>query len=133
MSSWWNLFRHSHMSSNTSKIRKIQLQMYHRKCMFFLTLWILDSKDLSMWKNYTIMILISVIFVSNMNLKQLMDFLGTMNFLFKDKILFVSNCLMHELLASEAHGGRLLWHFGITKTIEVLYEHFYWPNIKRDA
>jgi hypothetical protein len=24
-------------------------------------------------------------------------------------------------------------HFGITKTLEVLHEHFYWPNMKRDV
>ena len=24
-------------------------------------------------------------------------------------------------------------HFGITKTLKVLHEHFYWPNMKRDV
>jgi hypothetical protein len=33
----------------------------------------------------------------------------------------------------EAHGGGLMGHFGITKTLEVLHEHFYWPNMKRDV
>jgi hypothetical protein len=35
------------------------------------------------------------------------------------------NCLMHELLVRETHGGELLEHFGITKTLEILHEHFY--------
>jgi hypothetical protein len=39
---------------------------------------------------------------------------------------------MHELLVTEAHSGRLMGHFGIIKTLEVLHEYFYWPNMKRD-
>ena len=40
------------------------------------------------------------------------------------------NCFLRELLVREAH---LLGHFGITKNLEVLHEHFYWPNMKRDV
>jgi len=39
---------------------------------------------------------------------------------------------MHELLVREAHGGGLMGHFEIAKTLNVLCEHFYWPNTKRD-
>jgi hypothetical protein len=30
---------------------------------------------------------------------------------------------MHELLVTEAHGGRLMGHFGIIKTLKVLHEY----------
>ena len=33
----------------------------------------------------------------------------------------------------EAHGGGLMGHFGISKTLETLKEHFYWPKMKRDV
>ena len=54
-------------------------------------------------------------------------------FLFKENKLCVPNCFLRELLVEEAHGGGLMWHFGISKTLDVLYEHFYWPNMKRDV
>ena len=40
---------------------------------------------------------------------------------------------IRELLVREAHGGGLMGHFGITKTLEVLHSHFYWPHMKRDV
>jgi len=53
-------------------------------------------------------------------------------FLFKENKLCVPNCSLRELLVREAYGGGLMRHFGITKTLKVLHEHFYWPNMKRD-
>ena len=38
---------------------------------------------------------------------------------------------MRKLLIREAHEGGLMGHFGIAKTLDVLYYHFYWPNIKK--
>jgi len=40
---------------------------------------------------------------------------------------------MRELLVCEAYGGRLMGHFGIVKTLDVLHEHFYWPKMKKDV
>jgi len=54
-------------------------------------------------------------------------------FLFKENKLCVPNCSLRELLVRKAHEGGLIGHFGITKTLEVLHEHFYWPNMKRDV
>ena len=51
-------------------------------------------------------------------------------FLFKYKRLYVLNCSMREL---QAHNGGLIWHFGITKTLEVLNGYSYSPNMKRDV
>ncbi|RVW46460.1 Transposon Ty3-I Gag-Pol polyprotein [Vitis vinifera] len=32
-----------------------------------------------------------------------------------------------------AHGGGLMGHFGVRKTLDVLHEHFFWPKMKRDV
>ena len=54
-------------------------------------------------------------------------------FLFRANRLCIPVCSMRELLVKEAHGGGLMGHFGIAKTIAVLHEHFYWPKMKRDV
>jgi len=54
-------------------------------------------------------------------------------FLFKDKRLCVPNYSLCKLPVREAHSGRLIAQFRITKTLEVLYEYFYWPNMKKDV
>jgi hypothetical protein len=54
-------------------------------------------------------------------------------FLFKENKLCVPNCSLRELLVREAHGCNLMGHFGIAKTLDVLHEYFYWPNMKRDV
>ena len=33
----------------------------------------------------------------------------------------------------ESHGGGLMGHFGVAKTLAILQEHFYWPHMKRDV
>ena len=40
---------------------------------------------------------------------------------------------MRELLVREAHGGGLIGHFGVRKTLDVLHEHFFLPKMKRDV
>ena len=35
---------------------------------------------------------------------------------------------MRELFVREAHEGRLIGHFEVVKTLDVLLEHFYWPT-----
>ncbi|KAF7839837.1 Transposon Ty3-G Gag-Pol polyprotein [Senna tora] len=46
-------------------------------------------------------------------------------FLFKENRICVPQCSLRELLVREAHGGGLMGHFGITKTLDVLHEHFF--------
>ncbi|XP_057469634.1 uncharacterized protein LOC130758701 [Actinidia eriantha] len=53
-------------------------------------------------------------------------------FLFRENKLCVPNCSVRELLVRESHGGGLMGHFGIAKTLAILQEHFYWPHMKRD-
>ena len=45
----------------------------------------------------------------------------------------VPNCSMCELLVHEAHGGGLMGHSGVRKTLEILHEHFFWPKMKKDV
>jgi hypothetical protein len=33
----------------------------------------------------------------------------------------------------ESHGGGLMGHFGVAKTLAILHGHFYWPHMKRDV
>ena len=46
-------------------------------------------------------------------------------YLFKEIKLCVPNCSMRELLVREAHGGGLMGHFGVKKTLDILHEHFF--------
>ena len=45
-------------------------------------------------------------------------------YLFKENKLCIPQCSMHELLVREAHGGGLMVHFRIKKTLDVLSEYF---------
>ena len=51
---------------------------------------------------------------------------------FKDK-LCIPACSMRELLVREAHGGGLMGHFGVAKTLPILQKHFYSPKMRRDV
>ena len=46
-------------------------------------------------------------------------------YLFRKNRLCVPNSSMRELLVRETHGGGLMGHFGVRKTLEVLYEPFF--------
>ena len=54
-------------------------------------------------------------------------------FLFRENRLCVPMCSLRELFTREAHGGGLMGHFGVTKTLGVLQDHFFWPHMKRDV
>ncbi|KAK1581185.1 hypothetical protein Q3G72_003854 [Acer saccharum] len=54
-------------------------------------------------------------------------------FLFRETKLCVPKSSLLELLVKEAHGGGLMGHFGIAKTLDILHEHFFWPHMKRDV
>lgn len=38
---------------------------------------------------------------------------------------------MCELLVHESLSGGLIGHLGVHKTLDVLFEHFYWPHIEK--
>jgi hypothetical protein len=46
-------------------------------------------------------------------------------YLFKENRLYVPASSLCGLFVCEAHGGGLISHFGVVKTLNVLYEHFY--------
>ena len=54
-------------------------------------------------------------------------------YLFRENRLCVPNSSMRKLLVREAHGGGLMGHFGVGKTLDMLHEHFFWPEMKRDV
>ena len=53
-------------------------------------------------------------------------------YLFRGKQLCILACSIRELLVRESHSGGLMGHFGVQKTLDMLSEHFYWPNMRRD-
>ncbi|PON73683.1 hypothetical protein PanWU01x14_055710 [Parasponia andersonii] len=63
----------------------------------------------------------------------LVSSIGMIDFCFK-RINYVCLCVfLHELLVREAHDGGLIGHFCVAKTLGVLYEHLFWPYMKRDV
>ncbi|KAG8489262.1 hypothetical protein CXB51_017318 [Gossypium anomalum] len=54
-------------------------------------------------------------------------------FLFKENRLCIPQGSIRELFVLEAHSGGLMGHFGISKTLSTLHEHFYWPQMRRDV
>jgi hypothetical protein len=66
-------------------------------------------------------------------LRLLGSFIDLMKYLFKESNLCVPLSSMCELLVHKAHGGGLMGHFGVVKTLDVLHEHFYWPKMKKDV
>jgi len=54
-------------------------------------------------------------------------------FLFKDKRLCIPYGSVRELILSKSHGGGLMGHFGVEKTLAMVIEHFFWPHLKKDV
>ena len=55
------------------------------------------------------------------------DYYRHEGFLFRKSKLCVPHSSLRELLVREAHGGGLMGHFGVAKTLGIIQEHFYWP------
>jgi hypothetical protein len=54
-----------------------------------------------------------------------------MDFCLKRVCLCVPLSSICEFLVCEAHEGRLMGHFGVVKTFDMLHEHFYWLKMKK--
>ncbi|KAG7568008.1 Integrase catalytic core [Arabidopsis thaliana x Arabidopsis arenosa] len=54
-------------------------------------------------------------------------------FLFYENRLCIPNSSLRDLLVREAHGGGLMGHFGVAKTLSIMQDHFFWPHMKRDV
>ncbi|KAL4366392.1 hypothetical protein GQ457_05G022230 [Hibiscus cannabinus] len=40
---------------------------------------------------------------------------------------------MRDIMLREAHEGGLMGHFGVTKTLQTLKDHLFWPKMRRDV
>ena len=54
-------------------------------------------------------------------------------FLFKWKRLCVPQGSLRQSLVREVHGGGLMGHFGVAKTLDTLQEHFFWPHMRKSV
>jgi hypothetical protein len=54
-------------------------------------------------------------------------------FLFRANKLCIPDCSVRPSLLQEAYAGGLMGHFGSKKTEQVLADHFFWPNMRRDV
>ncbi|XP_047978411.1 uncharacterized protein LOC125220295 [Salvia hispanica] len=52
-------------------------------------------------------------------------------YLYKENKLCIPNCSLRDLLIKESHLGGLMGHFGVSKTFDILSEHFSWPCMKK--
>ena len=57
--------------------------------------------------------------------------IDTMVFCFR-KINCEPVCSLCEMLVRESHGGGMMGHFGVKKTLEIMHEHFYGPRMKHN-
>nr|XP_027093640.1 uncharacterized protein LOC113714042 [Coffea arabica] len=54
-------------------------------------------------------------------------------FLFYLTKLCIPQGSIRDLLVHESHSGGLMEHFGVTKTLAMLQDHFSWPRMRRDV
>ncbi|RDX73451.1 Retrovirus-related Pol polyprotein from transposon 17.6, partial [Mucuna pruriens] len=59
------------------------------------------------------------------------DYFRHDGFLFKERRLCLSRSSIRDLLVKEAHKGALMAHFDKLKTYEILFEHFFWPYMRK--
>ena len=60
-------------------------------------------------------------------------FFITDGFLYYLDWLCIPKCSIRQLLVKESHSGGLMGHFEVAKTLSILQEHLYWPNMKKDV
>lgn len=61
------------------------------------------------------------------------EFVIQEGFLYKGTQLCVPQGSLREAIIREAHGGGLAGHFGRDKTLALVKENFYWPNLVKDV
>ncbi|KAK8979721.1 hypothetical protein V6N11_027756 [Hibiscus sabdariffa] len=54
-------------------------------------------------------------------------------YLFKENRICIPQGSMRDIMLREAHEGGLMGHFGVTKTLQTLKKHLFWPKMCRDV
>jgi hypothetical protein len=54
-------------------------------------------------------------------------------FLFQTNKICILACSIRQVLLQEAHAGGLSGHFGVKKTLDMLSNHFFWPDMRCDV
>ncbi|KAL4385250.1 hypothetical protein GQ457_15G015550 [Hibiscus cannabinus] len=54
-------------------------------------------------------------------------------YLFKENKISIPQGSMRDILLRESHEGELMGYFGVTKTLQILKEHLFWPKMRRDV
>ena len=62
-----------------------------------------------------------------------LDFIIQDGILFKGSQLCIPRSSMRENLIKEKHSGGMAGHFGRDKTIAIISEHYYWPQLSQDV
>jgi hypothetical protein len=62
-----------------------------------------------------------------------MDFIIQEGMLFKGSQLCILKSSMREKPIKEKHNGGVAGHFGLDKTITIISEHYYWPQLSQDV
>lgn len=62
-----------------------------------------------------------------------LDFIIQEGMLFKGSQLCILRSSMRENLIKEKHSGGMARHFGRDKTIAIISEHYYWPQLLQDV
>lgn len=61
------------------------------------------------------------------------DFHILNGFLFKNNLLCIPRTSLRESLIKELHSNGLAGHFGMDKTLQLLSDRYYWPQLRKDV
>ena len=88
-------------------------------------LYLKDPNSVEAWMAYKEHIVIDIT-------KQL-DYLIQDGMLFKGSQLCIPRSSMRENLIKAKHSGGMARHFGLDKTISILREYYFWPQMSQDV
>jgi len=94
--------------------------------------WVQKS-PLITYMNFTKKIKILHPSLLNLNIEHKEDFMCLLGYLFKEGKLCIPQGTHRKILVKESHEGRLMDHFGVDKTLELLKGKFFLPHMRIDV